>query len=433
MKSGGALITSKFFSAALLVSLTQQLFSQTYTTIAPGLWDNTTTVWSTNGGATACLCAPPIITTNINVVINHAMTLSDVLTVGAFSTIDITASGSMTGPGMDVLVTADGTIEAYGPVDVLSIIIELDGDGIFHNTVICIDKFRVEGHAQIDTLVTVTNGDIEIKETGVLDIYVSFIEIDVPNGEFKVDGIMNMNNTCLNILNGGFRNKVTGMITGAQFIGVQNGEIRNEGIWPTAVDWCASGMAFTMPFPANCLGCSIFLPIELVSFSGSAGNDLNTLFWTTASELNNDFFTLLKSANGNDFFDIGTMQGAGTSSQYTSYEFVDDKPTSTLCYYQLQQTDFNGNTTLSDKIVVDNSAGEISPLTIAPNPAQDFIHLLFVESEDVFLVEITDYFGATVLRTQNNIILDISRLSGGIYFLKVSDNKGSVALKFVKL
>lgn len=433
MKKRNTLIILKLGTLGLVAFFNATSFAQIYTTIASGVWNNTTTVWSTDGGATACLCAPGYILTNTDLVINHTSILSTDLVAGANTNIDINPSGTMTGVAFNVLIANGGVIESFGPVNVLSIIIELGGDGIFHDVVTCVDKFRVEGHAQIDTLVTVTGGDIEIKETGVMDIYVPYIETDVPNGEFKVDGILNLTNTCLYILNGNFRNKVTGTITGAQYIEVQNGDIRNEGVWPTTVDWCASGEALTMPFAPDCNGClTILLPIDLISFYGTAGTDKNMLYWSTTTEINNDSFTILKSTDRINFEPIGSVQGAGNSTQILNYSISDERLLQETNYYRLQQTDFNGGATFSSIISVTNSANELNSIIVRPNPAHHFIHLGLIEAENIFQVEITNQMGEIIFRTENKSIIDISHLSNGFYFVKISDNIKSVVRKFIK-
>jgi hypothetical protein len=64
--------------------------------------------------------------------------------------------------------------------------------------------------------------------------------------------------------------------------------------------------------------------------------------WTTASELNNDYFTIQRSDDGVNFHDVGTVAGLGTTSQAHSYSFTDLTPMTALTYYRLRQTDYNG-------------------------------------------------------------------------------------------
>jgi len=95
-----------------------------------------------------------------------------------------------------------------------------------------------------------------------------------------------------------------------------------------------------------------FLPIELTSFTVSATEYGYTFNWVTASEVENDYFTLEFSEDGEEFIPIDYVSGAGTTSETTEYEYVwDAKPTADILYFRLKQTDYNGEFTYSDILV----------------------------------------------------------------------------------
>lgn len=94
-----------------------------------------------------------------------------------------------------------------------------------------------------------------------------------------------------------------------------------------------------------------FLPIELVSFTGRVDDGTVVLKWTTAAEINNDFFTIEKSDDGINFESVGFVDGSGNSNSLISYEYVDENPFK-LTYYRLKQTDFDGAYTFSSIIKV---------------------------------------------------------------------------------
>ena len=94
------------------------------------------------------------------------------------------------------------------------------------------------------------------------------------------------------------------------------------------------------------------LPIELTSFTVSATEYGYTFNWVTASEVENDYFTLEFSEDGEEFIAIDYVSGAGTTSETTEYEYVwDAKPTAEILYFRLKQTDYNGEFTYSDILV----------------------------------------------------------------------------------
>lgn len=174
------------------------------------------------------------------------------------------------------------------------------------------------------------------------------------------------------------------------------------------------------------------LPIELISFTGKVNGNKNILYWTTATEIDNDYFTLLKSNNGNNFENIGTVNGAGNSTQTINYSFADENPYNGINYYQLQQTDFNGQTTFSKIIAIKNSSDESNSIIISPNPANNFIQLSFNENKTIFQIEITNAIGEIVFLSENKDMIDISHLSKGMYYIKIFTSEKSVTHKFVK-
>ena len=97
---------------------------------------------------------------------------------------------------------------------------------------------------------------------------------------------------------------------------------------------------------------SNWLPIELTAFTVSPTDNGYIFNWVTASEVENDYFTLEFSENGEDFIAIDYVSGAGTTSETTEYEYVwDVKLTADILYFRLKQTDYNGEFTYSDILV----------------------------------------------------------------------------------
>ena len=111
------------------------------------------------------------------------------------------------------------------------------------------------------------------------------------------------------------------------------------------------------------------LPIELTSFTATATENGYTFNWVTASENENDYFTLEYSINGVDFSEIDYVNGAGTTSETSEYEYRwDEAPEFDMVYFRLKQTDYNGEYTYSDVIVScrKKSAGAIRTFRYGP-------------------------------------------------------------------
>lgn len=98
----------------------------------------------------------------------------------------------------------------------------------------------------------------------------------------------------------------------------------------------------------------VLLPIELIYFNGSRVNKNNQLFWTTATEINNDFFTLEKTKDGVNFEIVCIINGSGSISEAVNYTAYDYQVEKIINYYRLKQTDYDGESTYSDLISIDN-------------------------------------------------------------------------------
>jgi hypothetical protein len=96
------------------------------------------------------------------------------------------------------------------------------------------------------------------------------------------------------------------------------------------------------------------LPIDLLFFNGHKSGKNNILKWSTASETNNDYFSLEKTTDGTSFSLVGIVNGADNSFQQVDYNFTDFEVRPIINYYRLVQTDFDGKSTASEVISIDN-------------------------------------------------------------------------------
>lgn len=109
------------------------------------------------------------------------------------------------------------------------------------------------------------------------------------------------------------------------------------------------------------------LPIELLTFTANCINNQIILEWTTASEINNDYFILEHSIDGLSFKPIDNINGAGNSSVFTKYSFIHDNPNASNNYYKLTQVDFDGNFETFD--VITTNCNTEQDFIIYPNPS----------------------------------------------------------------
>lgn len=97
------------------------------------------------------------------------------------------------------------------------------------------------------------------------------------------------------------------------------------------------------------------LPIELIYFQGTKFNNANQLAFEVASQLNNDYFSIERSTDGEVWTVVGVIDGAGTSSEQIKYSLLDFDYEKTINYYRLKQTDFDGVFKYSRIISIDNN------------------------------------------------------------------------------
>jgi hypothetical protein len=171
------------------------------------------------------------------------------------------------------------------------------------------------------------------------------------------------------------------------------------------------------------VGCGfVFLPLELSSFTGSCDNQSILLKWSTASEVNNHYFTIERSATAQNWLAIGTVNGAGNSVFPHAYSFIDSTPSQPISYYRLMQTDFEGNNTYGPVVVVERCGGTATGgLTIFPNPSAGEFNLLFTgDKAQVYSIEVFNSLGERVFGSTGFLpAIDLTNKATGIYFVQV--------------
>jgi hypothetical protein len=165
------------------------------------------------------------------------------------------------------------------------------------------------------------------------------------------------------------------------------------------------------------------LPIELVSFIATCDDNNVVIDWSTASEINNEYFVIQRSKDMKNFVEIAKVPGAVNSNSIEEYQFV-DKNNSDNSYYRIVQVDLDGKSTCSNTISVSCNHNFIpeSLLSVYPNPAHS---KLFVDLNGLSFspkYEIISANGQNVASGIFNLesnCIDIERLNKGLYFLKI--------------
>ncbi len=188
----------------------------------------------------------------------------------------------------------------------------------------------------------------------------------------------------------------------------------------------------------NVLPCTK-LPVELLDFEGKTRNDGNLLQWTTASELNNHFFTLSYSTTGQNFIPIQRITGNGTTSSANSYEFLHEDAPSGFVYYQLSQTDLDGTNKDLKVIGLNRKEFGISSIEVSPVPTKSQLNISFdfANTSKTVNLNIYDSMGRivksqTLSDASTSIQLDVNNLPEGTYLLQLNNGLEALTSKFVK-
>lgn len=169
------------------------------------------------------------------------------------------------------------------------------------------------------------------------------------------------------------------------------------------------------------------LPVELLSFEATRIDARTVLLdWQTASEINNDFFTVERSTDIVNWEILEKVNGVGNSIMLTDYSVVDKAPHRGISYYRLKQTDFNGEFQYSPIVSVDLDQNQ-ADVSIYPNPAETNF-TISGSAEEIAQVSIYDVLGIRmnnlVERTDINdsqAVFDISQLKPGVYYIKTTN------------
>ncbi|NVO03966.1 MAG: T9SS type A sorting domain-containing protein, partial [Bacteroidetes bacterium] len=182
------------------------------------------------------------------------------------------------------------------------------------------------------------------------------------------------------------------------------------------------------------------LPVELAEFSAKCAENVAHISWTTASETNNDYFTIERSKDGNNYEMVATLKGAGNSNSPKHYTYSDKEVFEGISYYRIKQTDFDGKFKYYPSKSVNCTVEAVASVVYYPNP---FENELSFEVNNLITpkasIDIVDMLGNIVMtknyediRPDNNsFTISLSQLAAGTYFVRFkSDNFNYISKVF---
>ena len=200
--------------------------------------------------------------------------------------------------------------------------------------------------------------------------------------------------------------------------------------------WGAGSTAGTFSINDFQFNGALSLPIELKSFIAKIENVFTQIFFSTATEVENDYFSIQRSSNGLDFSEIGQVKGAGTSYTPQDYTFTDERPLQGKNYYRLKQVDYDGKYAYSP--VVTATFGKARQMTLAPMPATETLNIqLENPTKDDGIWQVYDLSGRRLLSGEmlaetTDQPIRIAELPEGAYVLRLTVGQQVLVEQFRK-
>ncbi len=184
------------------------------------------------------------------------------------------------------------------------------------------------------------------------------------------------------------------------------------------------------------------LPVELVAFLGEIMDNTTKLVWESASEINNDYFDVQHSLDGESFETIGQVDGSGNSNELETYRFTHKSPAFGENYYRLRQVDFDGKSEIHETLRLTNDFVRRGIESIIyPNPGISTNLKLRLSSGDNHTpvsVRIVDLTGQVYFQRVFDGSLSIdeklevgSKITSGIYFVEITQGDNLQRQKLV--
>ncbi len=181
------------------------------------------------------------------------------------------------------------------------------------------------------------------------------------------------------------------------------------------------------------------VPVELSSFTGSVNGTSVNLSWTTATETNNQGFSVERMSSNSSWKQIGFVPGFGTTTKEHSYSFSDNNPGTGSYSYRLLQQDFDGSSVYSEVVNVDVAQPAVFSLNQNyPNPFNPSTKISYSVPEQSFVsIKIYSISGEEVASLINGIqsvglhqlIFNAKNLSSGIYIARMTAGSFSSIIK----
>lgn len=177
------------------------------------------------------------------------------------------------------------------------------------------------------------------------------------------------------------------------------------------------------------------LPVELLDFSAVPAKDqMVSLNWTTATELNNDRFIVERSQNGTEFLPIASVKGVGTTMQAQQYTHQDTQPFEGKNYYRLRQVDMDGTENYS--LIVEISVTSGTQFTAQWDQQNQTIQGWISGASTARGIQLIDIQGKEILSEEleqdsDRFSISLPGITPGLYFLQLSSGSSRLVQRIL--
>jgi hypothetical protein len=173
-----------------------------------------------------------------------------------------------------------------------------------------------------------------------------------------------------------------------------------------------------------------FVPVELSAFFAITTENGVLLKWTTVTETNNSGFIIERSSNKAEFTEVAFVDGQGTTTNVTDYDYTDEISKPGKYSYRLKQIDFDGSINYSNVVESEVEGPQVFVLSQNyPNPFNPSTMISFSLPVDSYVtIELFNALGEKVEQIANRdysignheVNFNASQLSNGVYYYTIN-------------
>jgi hypothetical protein len=178
------------------------------------------------------------------------------------------------------------------------------------------------------------------------------------------------------------------------------------------------------------------LPVHFSAFDVYADQCNVQLNWSTAMEINNDYFRVERSRDGRVFTGIATIQSMGSSTEQQDYAYTDEHPEDGLNYYRIQQVDLDGKHTATKVQQVYVHCNGDDAIKVFPTLCNSSVQVILPPGYEDATVELLTTLGQVVkvpIEGSNlSYRIHLDQLAAAMYMVRIRKGMELHSYKIIK-